>query len=160
MPITAGPSRATAPRPSRAGVDSSRKAPASGATARIDRVAARLAPRSAAPGLVRLPRTAVVALVLSARGTKQGHARLQTVFARPGLILRALVRIEPPKNFAVERATGRAQVSLWCGPYCDIMSTVSLEAISARWGNFTLVDGNALLVRSRSSIIDANFGRR
>jgi hypothetical protein len=40
------------------------------------------------------------------------------------------------------------------------MATDGLEAISARWGNFTLVDGNVVLVRSSSGIIDANFGRR
>jgi len=69
-------------------------------------------------------------------------------------------RVEPPKNFAVERATGWVRLGPWYGPYYDIITTDSLEAISARWGNFTLVDGNVVLVRSSSGIIDVNFGRR
>jgi endonuclease YncB( thermonuclease family) len=63
-------------------------------------------------------------------------------------------------NFAAERAARRAKLGLWGDPYYEIMGADRPEAVAARRGNFTLVEGKVVSVRESGGTIYVNFGRR
>jgi endonuclease YncB( thermonuclease family) len=64
------------------------------------------------------------------------------------------------ENFAAERAARAAKLGLWSDPYYEIMSADGAEAIAARRGHFTLVEGKVVSVRESGATVYVNFGRR
>jgi endonuclease YncB( thermonuclease family) len=64
------------------------------------------------------------------------------------------------ENWSAERAARRAKLGLWSDPYYEIMSADRAEAVVARRGHFTLVEGKVVSVRESGVTIYVNFGRR
>ena len=64
------------------------------------------------------------------------------------------------ENWSAERAARRAKLGLWSDPYYEIMSADRAEAVAARRGHFTLVEGKVVSVRESGATIYVNFGRR
>jgi endonuclease YncB( thermonuclease family) len=63
-------------------------------------------------------------------------------------------------GLAAERSARRSQLGLWKDPYYEIISADSLDALSARQGEFALVEGKVVSVRESGATIYVNFGRR
>jgi endonuclease YncB( thermonuclease family) len=63
-------------------------------------------------------------------------------------------------NLAAERSARRSQLGLWKDPYYEIINADSLDALSARQGEFALVEGKVVSVRESGATIYVNFGRR
>jgi endonuclease YncB( thermonuclease family) len=59
-----------------------------------------------------------------------------------------------------ERAAREAKLGLWGEPYYGVLGAESAEALLAKRGQFTLVEGKVASVRDSGGTIYINFGRR